>query len=88
MFRPIKTIFVITPLLLLTLITFGQVKFESEFGGSNFLGMSLNTAFDVPLSANGNHFIEPNLGLGILLPGWDIPTCIIHGAGLSIGRKF
>lgn len=81
-----KVLFVITSLLLVTLIAFGQIKFETEFGGSNFLGMSLNTAFDIPLSANGIHFIVPNLGLGILLPGWDIPTCIIH-TGLNYRYK-
>ena len=73
-------------LLLGALITNGQVKFEAQVGGSNFLGMSLNTAFDIPLLENGNHFIVPNLGLGILLPGWDVPTCIIH-TGLNYRYK-
>jgi hypothetical protein len=77
---------IICILFLFVSITIGQVKFEAQLGGSNFLGISLNTAFDIPLSVNGNHFIVPNLGLGILLPGWDIPTCIIH-TGLNYQYK-
>ncbi len=66
--------------------TYGQIKSEVQFGGSNFLGITLNTGLDIPLSKNGYHFIVPIVGVGILLPGWDVPTCIIH-AGLNYNYK-
>ena len=67
-------------------ISFAQVKFEAQLGGSNFLGLTLNTAYDIPLEKTGNHHLVPSLGVGILAPGWDVPTVIIH-AGLNYKFK-
>ena len=64
----------------------GQIAFEAQIGGSNFLGISLNTTFDIQLSESGNHYIVPSLGLGILVPGWNEPTSIIH-TGLNYRYK-
>ncbi|HDY67153.1 MAG TPA: hypothetical protein ENH85_05105 [Candidatus Scalindua sp.] len=61
-----------------SLVSYGQIKFEAQVGGSNFLGITLNTAFDINISDNGHHKIIPSLGLGFLVPGWDYPTTIIH----------
>lgn len=69
-----------------SLISKGQVKLEAQLGGSNFLGISLNTAFDIPLLKNNSHLLIPSLGLGILAPGWYEPTSIIH-AGLNYSYK-
>ncbi len=61
-----------------TLIVNGQIKSELQVGGSNFLGMSLNTAFDFILSENGYHKITPTIGLGTLITGREDPTSIMH----------
>lgn len=75
---------VLIGILLLTtaLLTKSQVRFEAQLGGSNFLGLSLNTAFNIPLVKYGNQYLVPSLGIGLLVPGWDAPTSIIH-AGLN-----
>jgi len=67
-------------------VTHGQVKVEALAGGSNFYGMSLNTAFNIPLSEDNDHLIVPVIGLGMLLPFWDVPKCIIH-SGLNYSYK-
>lgn len=33
----------------LTSNVFGQIKVEGQIGGSNFLGFSMNTGFEIPL---------------------------------------
>jgi len=58
----------------------GQIRLESQAGGANFLGMTINVAAEKRLSESGNISIEPNLGFGMLLPGWDNPTDILHAA--------
>lgn len=55
---------------------------ESQAGGSNFLGLTINVTKEIKLSENRNIILDPSLGFGFLLPGWDIPTNIIH-AGLN-----
>lgn len=62
-----------------------QICFESQFGGSNFLGLTFNTRFEIPLDANKNHLIIPQLGVGFLVPYRESPEVftmplIVHGA--------
>lgn len=56
----------------------GQVGIEAQFGGSNFLGASINTKYTIPICNSCQHTISPSLGIGFLLPTWDAPTSIIH----------
>ncbi len=55
-----------------------QAGIEAQFGGSNFLGASINTKYSFQLGDSSNHAITPSLGIGFLLPSWDAPTSIIH----------
>jgi len=55
-----------------------QVGIEVQFGGSNFLGASINTKYTIPICDSSRHTITPSLGIGFLLPTWDAPTSIIH----------
>ena len=64
----------------------GQIKVELHAGGSNFLGLSFNTAYDFTLSASGHHKLTPTIGLGTLIPGIREPKSIIHG-GLNYRYK-
>jgi len=72
--------------LLLVLAVTAQKKIEIQLGGSNFVGASLNAAYRFPLSEHGRLYLEPNLGIGLLMPGWDVPTNIIH-TGLNVSSK-
>lgn len=56
----------------------GQVGIEAQFGGSNFLGASINTKYTTPICDRSQHTITPSFGIGFLLPTWDAPTSIIH----------
>jgi hypothetical protein len=64
-----------------------QVKVEAQTCGSNFLGMSLNVGTELAFWKNLNHQIEPVFGLGYQLPGWDIPTVIVHGGLAYLYRQ-
>jgi hypothetical protein len=57
----------------------GQVRLEAQLGGSNFLGLTINSVYDIPLTETGDQCIETSLGMGFLAPGWDVPTVILHG---------
>lgn len=48
--------------------SFAQIRFDLQLGGANFLGASLNTSFDIPLSKDKKHRISPGLGVGHLVP--------------------
>ncbi len=69
-----------------TLTSNGQAKIEAQIGGANFLGLTLNAAYDISISKNGNHFLTPSFGLGLLAPGWNASTIIIH-TGLNYNFK-
>jgi hypothetical protein len=72
-----------------TLISNGQVKIEAQIGGSNFFyGLTINTAFDIPLSKNGDHILTPSIGNGFLPYFWDNGSSsnIIH-TGLNYSYK-
>jgi hypothetical protein len=58
--------------------SFGQAKIEIQIGGSNFLGMTINSAYDIPVSKNRNQILSPYFGIGFLAPDWDGATSIIH----------
>ena len=58
--------------------SFGQAKIEIQIGGSNFLGMTINSAYDIPVSKNHNQILSPYFGIGLLEPNWDGATSIIH----------
>ncbi len=78
---------VLGTLFMLTFLpSFGQAKVELQIGGSNFLGMTVNSAYDIPVSKKGNQFISPYFGIGFLAPEWDGATSIIH-AGLDYTVK-
>jgi hypothetical protein len=62
------------------------VSIETQLGGANFLGMTINTQLEIPLSADGKHKLTPKIGVGGLMPGWDDPTVIIH-TGLNYSFK-
>jgi hypothetical protein len=62
-----------------------QISFETQFGGSNFLGLTFNTRFEIPLDADKNHRIIPQLGVGFFAPYWEHPEAftmplIVQGA--------
>jgi len=81
-----RKVAIYTILILGVQIANGQVKFEAQIGGSNFLGLTLNTAFDIKLSESGNHFIVPSLGVGITYLG-DGPIGSITHVGLNYRYK-
>ena len=56
----------------------GQAKVEAQVGGSNFLGITINSVYEIPIFEKGTEFLVPSMGLGFLAPGWDDPACIIH----------
>lgn len=74
----------INPAILIGIIVFGfynskaQISVESEIGGSNFLGLTINGTYSIPISDNQDKKIIPFFGLGMLVPGYDDPTAIIH----------
>ena len=62
-----------------------QICFETQLGGSNFLGLTFNTRFEFPLDADKNHRIIPQLGVGFLAPYREHPEAftmplIVQGA--------
>ena len=73
--------------IMIFLPSFGQAKIEIQIGGSNFLGMTINSAYDIPISKKRNQFLSPSFGIGLLEPNWDGPTSIIHvGLDYSINN--
>jgi hypothetical protein len=69
-----------------SLISFGQLNFEAHVGGSDFLGGSLNSSYEINLSQNRLHHLLPSVGFGFLLPGWAGSTVILH-TGLNYTYK-
>jgi len=61
-----------------TSLAVSQINFELQIGGSNFLGYSLNTSFDIPISKNKHHLIVPSIGVGALIPGIGETQSIIR----------
>lgn len=64
----------------------GQVGIEAQFGGSNFIGASINAKYIAKVCDSSHHTISPSFGVGLLLPTWDAPTSIIH-FGLNYAYK-
>ncbi|HZV70915.1 MAG TPA: hypothetical protein VFG10_15270 [Saprospiraceae bacterium] len=62
-----------------------QVGIEAQSGGANFLGLTINTRFSIPLDGMYQS-LSPSFGVGMLMPGWDEPTLIIN-AGLTYTYK-
>ncbi|GAB5557745.1 MAG: hypothetical protein SchgKO_19580 [Schleiferiaceae bacterium] len=58
--------------------SYSQIRVKAQIGGSNFLGGSLDTEYDIALSESGKHTLTPTIGVGGLLPKWDQPTMLIH----------
>ena len=81
-----KKIIIVSILTFSSFIAHGQLKIELQAGGSNFIGMSINTAFDIILFESGYHKITPTIGLGTLISGREDPTSIIH-CGLNYRYK-
>lgn len=81
--RNMKSLLVICLIFLAVYSAHGQLGLESQVGGANFLGVSVNLATEKKLSREKDVVLEPRVGYGILLPGWDVPTDILH-AGLNI----
>jgi hypothetical protein len=65
-------------IILFSVSSYGQARVEAQFGGANFLGMTINSAYDISISEKGNQYLSPSFGIGFLAPGWDEPTSIIH----------
>jgi hypothetical protein len=61
---------------------FGQSTIEAQLGGSNFIGSTINAAFTIPISEAHDNRLCPSFGIGMLAPGWDVPTTIFH-AGMN-----
>jgi hypothetical protein len=81
-----RKVVICTILLLGAPIANAQIKFEAQIGGSNFIGLTLNTAYDIQLSKSGNHFIVPSLGVGITYGG-DGPIGSVTQVGLNYRYK-
>lgn len=45
-----------------------QIKLETQIGGSNFLGCSINTSYDFYLTADHNQKLVPKIGFGMRYP--------------------
>ena len=83
-----KTAILCTLSIMSFLSSFGQAKIEIQLGGSNFLGMTINSAYDISVSKDQNQILTPYFGIGLLAPNWDGATSIIHlGIDYSI-KKF
>lgn len=65
---------------------FSQVNLEGQLGGSNFLGLSLNTEVDIALSKTKDIYLSPSLGLGFLAPAFEESTAILR-TGLHLKYK-
>lgn len=63
-------------------LSFGQIKVEGQLGGSNFIGATLNTVYEIPLGASREHRLIPKIGVGYLPPFWLESAFIFH-AGLD-----
>jgi hypothetical protein len=66
----------------------GQIKVEAQLGGSNYLGLSVNTSYDIPIFNSGNQYLVPSLGLGFMVPGLYDPTCILHSGLIYKYKKW
>ena len=64
----------------------GQVAVEGQIGGANFLGLTINSRFQILISKENDHRLTPSFGVGILSPAWDAPTMIVN-AGLSYSHN-
>lgn len=74
-------------LVFFSLYTNGQTRVELQAGGSNFLGLSLNTAYDFILSSDGHHKLTPKIGIGALIPRVNEPKTMLIHSGLNYRYK-
>ncbi len=65
---------------------YSQVSLETQIGGANFLGASLNSRFNIDLDKTKTHRISPSFGIGILFPYWYPSTTLIN-VGVSYNYK-
>ncbi len=66
-----KKLLLISALSLFSIFANGQLKIEGQFGGANFVGFTLNAAYDFVISPNGKHIITPEIGIGLLFLRWE-----------------
>jgi hypothetical protein len=64
-----------------------QTSIEAQAGGANFMGITINSRFNIPLSRSKEHRLSPSFGLGMLAPGWDQQPTIIINTGLTYNYK-
>jgi len=72
--------------LLLSNEAYSQIGIETQIGGANYLGVTLNTRINIALDESNSNRLCPSFGIGILAPGWDQPTSIIN-VGLTYNYK-
>ncbi len=65
-----------------------QFHHNVEFGGSNYLGLSLVTQYHVKLKPEGKVYLTPKVGIGQIL-FWENPMALQFGlaAGYSFNTK-
>jgi len=64
-----KKVNLILVIILLKLTAFAQINLEGQIGGSNFMGASINASLDILHSKDGNKYLTPSIGIGMLVPG-------------------
>jgi hypothetical protein len=45
-----------------------QTVVEGQFGGANYIGLSIGSGLEIPLSKCRTHVLMPSIGLGMMLP--------------------
>lgn len=64
-----------------------QTSIETQAGGANFMGITINSRFNIPLSRSKEHRLSPSFGIGMLAPGWDQQPTVIINTGLTYNYK-
>ncbi len=74
-----RNILIIISFVLATNLSNSQASLELETGGSNFLGSTLNIAYEIQLLEKYKLSLKPYLGIGSILPVGYGPASILHG---------
>lgn len=61
-----------------TLSLHSQIRLESQFGGSNFLGFSINSEYDIPIHSKTRQFLTPSFGIGSISSHYAKEVVILH----------
>ncbi len=69
--KMIRTLIFFASLIFTSLSTNAQVRVETQLGGSNYLGITVNSVYDIPLDSNKKHNISPSFGVGMLVSNSD-----------------